>query len=75
MSLPWYSKFKSNAWQATYALTVVARAINHGAPSIYCFESLSVVLPNGTEVLAVSTLALLFALPAAAKSELYVETA
>jgi hypothetical protein len=32
-------------------LTVVARAINHGAPSIYCFESLSAILPNGTKVI------------------------
>jgi hypothetical protein len=31
-------------------LTVVAEAINHGAPSIYCFESLSAILPNGKSV-------------------------
>ena len=32
------------------ALTVVAEAINHGAPSIYCFESLSAILPNGKRI-------------------------
>jgi hypothetical protein len=32
------------------ALTVVAEAINHGAPSIYRFESLSVILPNGKRI-------------------------
>jgi hypothetical protein len=32
------------------ALTVIAEAINHGAPSIYSFESLSVILPNGQRI-------------------------
>lgn len=31
-------------------LTVIAEAINHGAPSIYGFESLSAILPDGTKV-------------------------
>jgi hypothetical protein len=31
-------------------LTVIAQAINHGAPSIYSFESLSVILPNGQRI-------------------------
>jgi hypothetical protein len=32
------------------ALTVIAEAINRGAPSIYCFESLSAILPNGKKI-------------------------
>ena len=31
-------------------LTVIAEAINQGAPSIYCFESLSAILPNGERI-------------------------
>jgi hypothetical protein len=31
-------------------LTVIAKAIKHGAPSIYSFESLSVILPNGQKI-------------------------